>query len=243
MQDRYVGDIGDYVKLAILRTLSPGRRLGVAWWLYPHKGPDGDGRHVDYLDNPDRWRAYDPPLFDLLRSIVRDDRRTVETLELGLPSSALIARESIPGRDTPVAHRSLERAQWFSRVTVGLAEADFIFADPDNGLEPKTFSLGQGRAGKSITLAELKALDRPGRCLLVYHHHTRMKGGHDFEIGHWAARLRDSGFTSVDALRAKPYSPRVFFLLNAPQDIRLRAEALARTWGDLITWHPDQGSR
>ena len=31
MQNRYTGDIGDYVKLSILRALSPGYRLGVAW--------------------------------------------------------------------------------------------------------------------------------------------------------------------------------------------------------------------
>ena len=33
MQDRYVGDIGDYLKLGILRALSPGYRIGIAWWL------------------------------------------------------------------------------------------------------------------------------------------------------------------------------------------------------------------
>lgn len=34
MQNRYVGDIGDYLKLGILRTLSPGYHLGVACWLF-----------------------------------------------------------------------------------------------------------------------------------------------------------------------------------------------------------------
>lgn len=43
MQNRYVGDIGDYVKLAILRALLPGRRLGVAWWLYPDERHNRDG--------------------------------------------------------------------------------------------------------------------------------------------------------------------------------------------------------
>jgi len=31
MQDRYVGDIGDFGKFALLRKLSAGRRLGIAW--------------------------------------------------------------------------------------------------------------------------------------------------------------------------------------------------------------------
>jgi hypothetical protein len=49
MQNKYVGDIGDYVKLAILRALSPGYQLGVAWWLVPDEEHKKDGRHVDYL--------------------------------------------------------------------------------------------------------------------------------------------------------------------------------------------------
>jgi hypothetical protein len=56
MQDRYVGDIGDYVKLAILRALMPGCSLGVAWWLYPDEAHNGDGRHISYLKRPDLWR-------------------------------------------------------------------------------------------------------------------------------------------------------------------------------------------
>lgn len=48
MQDRYVGDIGDYVKLGILRALMPGERLGVAWWLYPDEAHNADGRHIGY---------------------------------------------------------------------------------------------------------------------------------------------------------------------------------------------------
>lgn len=33
MQNRYTADVGDYLKLGILRALSPGHRLGIAWWL------------------------------------------------------------------------------------------------------------------------------------------------------------------------------------------------------------------
>ena len=44
MQNRYVGDIGDYLKLGILCALLHGHRLGVAWWLYP--GGSDDSRIV-----------------------------------------------------------------------------------------------------------------------------------------------------------------------------------------------------
>jgi hypothetical protein len=81
MQNRYVGDIGDYLKLSILRTLSPGYRLGVAWWLFPDEAHNGDGRHVGYLNRPDQWRHFDPKLFDALRRVVSSGQRNVRALQ------------------------------------------------------------------------------------------------------------------------------------------------------------------
>jgi hypothetical protein len=70
MQDRYAGDIGDYVKFAILRALSTERRLGVAWWLFQDSGPVGDGRHISYLNTPAKWRHLDPEIFDALGQMI-----------------------------------------------------------------------------------------------------------------------------------------------------------------------------
>jgi hypothetical protein len=81
MQDRYVGDIGDYVKLAILRALSPGRRLGIAWWLFPDSGSVGDGRHISYLGAPTKWRHLDPQLYDALEQVVASGSRKITALE------------------------------------------------------------------------------------------------------------------------------------------------------------------
>jgi len=77
-----------------------------------------------------------------------------------------------------------------------------------------------------------------GLGLIVYHHSTRRAGGHDAQIEHWAGWLRQAGFQWIDALRAKPYSPRAFFLLDAPDDVRCRAEQIEQRWRGLITWHP-----
>jgi len=106
-------------------------------------------------------------------------------------------------------------------------------------LEPAGFSDGSAMAVKSVPFRELSELAQPGRCLIVYHHKTRRAGGHHAEIAFWADRLHASGFGTVDAVRAKPYSPRVYFLLDAPPEIRHRAKDLASHWTGLITWHPD----
>ena len=81
MQNRYVGDIGDYLKLGILRALSPGYRMGIAWWLYPDESHNRDGRHIGYLHRPDRWQHYDPKLFDALAQIVSTGHRDIRALE------------------------------------------------------------------------------------------------------------------------------------------------------------------
>ena len=58
MQNRYVGDIGDFGKYGLLRSLcgvseilnshhSP--RLGVVWYLYPDESHDSDGKYTGYL--------------------------------------------------------------------------------------------------------------------------------------------------------------------------------------------------
>jgi hypothetical protein len=103
MQNRYVGDIGDYLKLGILGTLSPGHRLGVAGWLFPDEGHNQDADHIDYLDRPDRWRPFDPNLFDALARIISSGRREVRALEVAnvLPG-AIFASDVIPTNE-PIA--------------------------------------------------------------------------------------------------------------------------------------------
>ena len=239
MQNRYVGDIGDYLKFGILRALSPGHRLGVAWWLYPDENHNRDGRHIGYLQRPDRWRHFDPELFDTFALIVAGNRRDVGALEAAnLLTGAMFASELFP-IGGPSSLRGQARREWFTRTADSLADADLVFVDPDNGLEPSGFSHGSAKSGKSVMHSELLELTLPGRCLIVYHHHTRRAGGHHAEIAYWADRLRAIGFNTVDVLRARPYSPRLYFLLNAPPDVRGHAAQIEAHWQGWITWHPD----
>jgi hypothetical protein len=240
MQNRNVGDIGDYLKLAILRALSPGYCLGVAWWLFPDEDHNRDGCHIGYLNRPEVWWHFDPQLFDALDEIVSTGQRDVRALEqANILPGAIFASDLIPV-DGPIPQRKRAWGEWFSKMRGVLEEADVVFVDLDDGLEPDRRNHGSAKSGKGVLLSELRALARPGRCLIVYHHHTRRNGGHLSQFDHWTDRLRRCGFRTVDALRARPVSPRVFFLLEAPTDIRQRAERIAADWKGLITWHPDR---
>ncbi len=239
MQNRYVGDIGDYVKFAILRYLKPGYKLGVAWWLYEDEDHNKNGRHIECQSHPAKWRHYDAALYDGLKKIVDSGVRDVRLIEQsGLLPDVTFHSTLVPVAGTP-AERRKARMDWYEQAKITLADSDLIFIDPDNGLETTGFSAGAKVAGKSVSIAELLGLSRPGRTLIVYHHQTRRKGGHGEELSYWSARLRGARFESVDAIRSGAYSPRAFFLLNASTDLRQRAERLVHDWSRHLTWHPN----
>jgi hypothetical protein len=58
------------------------------------------------------------------------------------------------------------------------------------------------------------------------------------EIKFQAARLRSHGFGCVDALRAKPFSPRAYFILDGDDVVRRRAADLADRWKERLDWYP-----
>ena len=239
MQDRYVGDFGDFIKLALLRALQPRHRLGIAWWLYPNETHNGDGRHIAYLEQAGKWRGLDRDLFDGLAEIVKSGDRRVSALQAaGFLPGAVFCDEPIPVNG-PTAQRRLNREAWLGRMKDKFTGCDLIFLDPDNGLETTGFSLGAVVAGKSVGLAQLDELRSQDRTLVIYHHQTRRKGGHLAELDYWAERLRGRGFGTVSAIRSQPCSARAFFLLDAPHDVLSRAYQFTEQWNAWVSWHPD----
>ena len=155
MQNRYVGDIGDFGKYGLLRhmtgmgetsPLDDPLRLGVVWYLFPGEPPEepgkGDGKFIDYLCHPTakerKLIECDPFLYDKLHKIVIDenDRRVVRVQESGiLPSDTAyhdhsLSYEPRESGDT----RKLRRAEWLNSALAATAKADVVFLDPDNGI-------------------------------------------------------------------------------------------------------------
>lgn len=235
MQNRYVGDIGDYVKYGLLRALSDGLRLGVAWYLYPNEDTTNDGRHVEYLHDPGRWRSGDKVLFDTLKQIVDEDRRSVAAIEESkilkgckFSNEALSAPEPIR---SPAKYRERRawRSSWFERVEDALQQCDIVFVDPDNGLceDEKFKPSGARKSWKRIPLREARAL-ADGRTAVIYHHNTRRKGGHLEEIQDW---MRQLGSDTL-ALRWRAWSNRAFFIVNPAHDTKRRLDKFVRDWSN-----------
>jgi hypothetical protein len=227
MQDRYAGDVGDFVKLGLLRAISPGRRLGVAWYRFPDEGHNGDGRHIGYLDQHLSYEALDPTLFHHLRDVVSRER-SIRSLLSVLDATASMDK-SLDATGVPAKARREWRKEWFSDVLEQLSGCDIVFADPDNGIiDDQDRRKGSSKFGKQMPLTEVRAL-ASGRCAVVYHHNTRRTGGHDAEVDYWLGEIGLPGF----AVRATRYSPRTFFVLNPDEEIEARAKAFCERWSGM----------
>ncbi len=238
MQNRYTGDIGDFVKYGLLRAIAPGLRLGVAWYLFPDESHKEDGRHIAYLEAPESWRHRDPLLFDVLARIVSEGRREVGAIEYsGLLGDAWFASEILAFDGSSIAERRTWRKKWFIDVLSQLADCDVIFADPDNGLsEDDRFSFGKVKDWKRLPLNEAKALAE-GRTAVLYHHNTRRKGGHALEIDYWIGHLG----AGTLALRWRAYSSRTFFIINPTKVIAERLAKFADYWRPKAELHIPNG--
>ena len=81
MQNRYVGDLGDFSKLGLLRVLQKtGLSIGVNWYLVPDETHNQDGRFIKYLED-DGYRCCDEALCKELKRIVDSDQRRASELE------------------------------------------------------------------------------------------------------------------------------------------------------------------
>ena len=236
MRDCYVGDIGDFAKYGLLRAIGKGKRLGVAWYLCgdPEVNNTGDGRHTAYLQRPDKWRHLDPELFDKLKNLIDGKRRSIIEIEKsGMLGSADFADE--PVDVTQVADRKREswRRAWFERVQNALSACDLVFADPDNGLYPdEKFKPTRKENAKRIPLYEALALAE-GRTAIIYHHNSRMCGGHKLEIQNWMSRLPGCTY----AWYWRRWSNRTFFILNPDSEIEHQVQDFAQRWsacGELL---------
>ncbi len=227
MRHQRVGEIGCYLKLSLLRALSDGYRLGIAWYLVPDSGRPSAGLQTGYLDLPDRWRQLDPEVFDALHSLVRSGRRSVPALQRSGVINAIHSSRPLEYERVQWTQRVRYRAAWFEGVLADLRDCNLIFADPEMGLIENGKPMRADHALR-ITLEESKALAK-GRTAIIYHPNSMRAGGHDEEVQHWLDQFDANAF----AMRADAYSARTFFIINPTPAIKRRAMRFCARWQDL----------
>lgn len=228
MQHQYTGDVGDYSKLALLRSLAaPGHKIGVAWYLHPNTG-NGDGMHRSYLKDPGKWRGLDPELFDHLSRV---QQRHVGALEVALPG-ATFCGACLPV-DARHSDREQQRQEWFEEVALRLSGCDIVFCDPDNGVAPVGWRKHHRAACKSVFLDEVFALASGGRPVIIYHHQDRTKGGKEVVFGRLMSRFTEVGLNLSFAIRLGAGTSRFYVFVNAGPDLMHQARCFYDRWPDM----------
>lgn len=226
MKHQYVGDINDYRKYALLRALSAGgdNRIGVCWMLTPSDN-GADGNRLSYLHQPERYRAFDPELFNILaHAAAAPERRRLQTIEdSGTVRNAVYHNDLLPD---DVSSRSL----FMEHCASEFSDTDLVFFDPDNGLE---VSLPKGRknSSKYLYLDEVSRFYSSGKSLLIYQHFPRME--RKTFVASCIKRLQT--VTAKVEIWTFTTAHVVFFLLlnpESPARIALAAMEACRRWDE-----------
>ena len=173
MQDRYVGDVGDFGKLGLLRKIAAtGLKVGVNWYrtYKPEEHNNNDGKHIGYLNNK-LFRGCDDELLDRLRQMV-EGNRSIAALEAAklVPDAQYYSEILRPGND-----QSFSRDVWYNNSLEALSYSGIIFCDPDNGLLVKSVPLSSAKSDKYITEDELIGYYLLGKSVVFYNHRCREK--------------------------------------------------------------------
>ena len=224
MQDRYFGDIGDFVKYRLLRSLcgftEDGGQLslGVVWYLNEEAG---DGKFVDYLDDCDSpYRTADKVLFDRLKCFRQvwtshemnyRRSRNVRLLEgSGLFPDAVWYSTCVP----PLKNK---RSMWLQAALEAVRGRRVVFLDPDNGLVPSTLRHGK-MAAKYLLWEELEAFcsSETSPHVVIYQHRRRIPLEEQIDAQTREIRCRIAG---VDLFAiVPPKASRVFYVIPSRRD-------------------------
>jgi hypothetical protein len=231
MQDRYVGDVGDFGKFGLLRALcgesdTSRLKLGVVWYLVPNESHNEDGKHTRYLERSPQFRNCDPELYDNLRQMLLDDRggvisnrRHLATVEGSglLPPGTLFFNEPLRYQAGILSKdRMAMRSEWLARALRATANADVVFVDPDNGIECQSVSRTASGGPKYIFWDEIGAFTARGQTVVIYHHLNRTLSSTD-QVKLLRLQFGDRmppGFTTMDVV-FKRGTRRAYFITAA----------------------------
>jgi hypothetical protein len=216
VQDRYAGDVGDFMKLGLLRALVAGDPpfcLGVNWYLTGNESHNEDGKHTGYLrpgsTHYATLRSCDTDLMGRLAYVVATNR-SVAAIEMAgvLPAGSL----TYPVRLLDEMGET-RRRDWHHSALESLVGADVIFVDPDNGI--RTSRQGS-KPSKFVFLDELADYCARAQSVVIYHHADRTAGGVAVQVARRLAELATSvGVDPLGAVIARRGSTRYFFIVPA----------------------------
>lgn len=171
VKNQYVGDQNDYVKYSLLARIAEAlqHESMLVCWMLTGVDERPDGNKLAYLQQPLKFRGFDPDVFDALSGV----------LEAGVRDVALVERlQLIPNaRYFPalLGDHADARASYFAALATASVSHDLMFFDPDNGLAVPSVPKGRRESARYLYWDELDAALKPGRTVVVYQHFPRVQ--------------------------------------------------------------------
>lgn len=235
MQDRFVGDVGDFGKYGLLRALTglwdwkrggplPERErlsLGVVWCvpddMAEHNTKSTHGLKVDYLKRPEIYRKCDHDLFDFLGSLVSESKRSIRSIEDGgiLGNNTLFCNNRVP-------EELGARGEWADAAQRIMREQNIIFLDPDTGLIP---ARKRSASTKHVYPQDIKTFLTPAQTIIVYQHHAYTEPQVERQRRNWSDTLRILQFQGYITLC---FEQRDFIILPAAKHAKPINERLEK---------------
>lgn len=241
MKNKYFGDINDYRKYGLLRLLIGCGEIktAVCWMLTrDDSGPDGGNRQ--YLQEPERWRSFDPQLYQFLHEkVIQCGIRDVRALE----GSNMLGDCRFY---TNELNDHSNREEYFEEFLQKARDATLVFFDPDNGMEVPSKPFGRYGSSKYLYWREVQTCFSSGHSLLIYQHFPRRRREEFIRTRaeEFITKISEFAEKQVSCVYSYRTANVVFFLVPQPAHEALFAHAqdqVANIWVDQIkvqTWRP-----
>ncbi len=166
MKNQYFADINDYLKYGILRAIANSKLKICLCWMLTEDDNRNDGGKIQYIQDSEKWRKYDPALFDVMKWSIEKNKRSIDIAEKKclIPDATYQPTLLTDDRD--------EREQYFKELTDISAVSDLIFFDADNGMEVKSVKKGNKNSGKYLYWDEVERF-ADTHSILVFQHFPR----------------------------------------------------------------------
>ena len=235
MQDRFVGDIGDFGKYRLLRVLTgiypeaaPRLSLGVVWYYREEES-------LQYLKEAEKYRESDTYLFKYLQDLVQGSTVNLKRIA---ESAILGETNRVKFYDTALPRGMTQRKQWLEDALKHTENACIIFLDPDKGLPPP--SKENGISSKYAYLWEVQRFITRKQTVVIYQSFWRREKGDtpETEMRRWHENLSKSLPLSTQP-RLLGFKGRAFIILPAAKHAKTIDERLAKMlkgpWGQHFT--------
>jgi hypothetical protein len=181
-----------------------------------------DGNLRAYLSAPERFRQFDPVVFDSLQRIVPEVRSVAAVERQGMiEGAAYFSSILLDERE--------RRRTYFERFWTTVQAESLLFFDPDNGLEVKSVPKGRRNSAKYLYWDELAEGLGRGHSAVVYQHFPRVP--REPYVAMLLERVRQSAPQHSSYVLC---SPRVAYLISAASHdqsgLAQAARSIERRW-------------